>query len=1582
MADEGRELDLVGKVEFRIAVADTDAKLERVLQTYLAPLLLKLTSSQKVRNKVIEVCQHVTTRTAPPSAIKLPVAALFKQFRDVENALVRHFDLQYIQRGVGRLPVSERVQILQELMRDVVLFQSDRQASQMFHLLLELLPLWEMPEKGSKDDTSLRTFLSLSPDSAGYLASRLQRFFLLETKGQSHGLDPNEVTFFNLGKADGLWEYSLLLRTKIAAAKLISSGAFTTEEQLMPAVVLSADSNATLSSIGDTMFKQTAFDLEDSSAVTELFQLYFRSRPKLQTRILSLLSKSQEASTRTEKIMQILTRQLGGEQPAGLEGSKLRAQIFAFLTWVARVGPTVREIAPLAVSSLKEFVESQGWPSSRTVGHSLSQPELDIRAHAYEALGLFAPSSGGSADLDTIRWLFTALRCDDSSPQSFVSIEQALGRVMNTSVADLDEKAMGELRSLFLWNMTAAIGDEDSIFGFSTKRSVKYTTVRFSNRCFPFNDVEARWIDLLAVGNASSDRSEIAEEGRKGLDPYWYRMLNPAKDGAWISTKGGIHHVFPSFKTFVQSIFQNPERSQLIVKSLNQYAETLTACVSFARNLLVEEALSETTDLDMAREPEWERRIDALLANDQQARSMTQNVLREMEESLFQIFLNTAFTGLTAGQTRCAEHLMVLCSLSSNSLLMYFLDNVQPLMDAVLSNSKVSQVYAAKLIGILVSHPNFAQKQRVAILEKLSDILGLWNSAIGQQANQVIGSALALGYIQSRLALRDSHGFDNQSLRLFLRTLLDILNESRDQSLRDAAANAIGSLSLCTAQKTDAISDDFIEPLTKDAKKERPDSIAALGRMIWFFSRSEESALKTAVQGLYDLHEIRRPETQFAIGEALSIAAAGFSSKATMADFDVDADPPGACFNEDFVISVMDKVIPDCKASKPTLRKASAIWLLSLVEYCGKLEFIQSRLRECQAIFSRLLSDRDEVIQETGSRGLGLVFEMGDKSLKDDLVRDLVQSFTGNTVKLSGSITDETELFEPGALPTGDGSVTTYKDIMNLASEVGEPSLVYKFMNLASNNAIWSSRAAFGRFGLSNVLSDSTYLAQNKKFYPKLFRYRFDPNTNVQRAMNDIWTAVVKDSGAVLNEHFDLIIDDLLKCITGKEWRVRQASCDAIADLIQGREVDRYEKYLDQIWRLGFKALDDIKESVRSAAMKLCRTLTNLLIRNLEVGDGNSLRAKKMLDHALPFLRDQLDSGAPAEVRTYAIITLIDILKKSPQRSIRKFAPEILETLLSSLSSMEHESVNYLHLNAEKYGLTTAKIDEARISGMNTSPLTEAIERCLESLDQNTVGEAMDRLESTVKTAIGLPSKVGCSRVLVSLCVRFSALFRPYADKFVRLVRKHILDRNESVSVSYSMALGYLARVATDDEMEETGRYAHKLYFETEDSSHRAVSAEILYAISKNANDRFMSFAAAFLPLAYIARQDVLDQVRENFDKTWKDNVGGSRAVILYFSEITRLVSQHINSSQWAIKHACALAIADLVASHERAFENAQAMTIWPVLEQALAGKTWEGKEKVLAAFVKFSEKSGNVEEEVWSSMKVTKALITSSGSC
>ena len=68
---ENRELDLVVKVEMRIAVANDD-QLESMLKTYLPPLLLKLASEHvSVRNKVATEVFYLVYTLKPPGCFDL-----------------------------------------------------------------------------------------------------------------------------------------------------------------------------------------------------------------------------------------------------------------------------------------------------------------------------------------------------------------------------------------------------------------------------------------------------------------------------------------------------------------------------------------------------------------------------------------------------------------------------------------------------------------------------------------------------------------------------------------------------------------------------------------------------------------------------------------------------------------------------------------------------------------------------------------------------------------------------------------------------------------------------------------------------------------------------------------------------------------------------------------------------------------------------------------------------------------------------------------------------------------------------------------------------------------------------------------------------------------------------------------------------------------------------------------------------------------------------------------------------------------------------------------------------------------------
>lgn len=246
------------------------------------------------------------------------------------------------------------------------------------------------------------------------------------------------------------------------------------------------------------------------------------------------------------------------------------------------------------------------------------------------------------------------------------------------------------------------------------------------------------------------------------------------------------------------------------------------------------------------------------------------------------------------------------------------------------------------------------------------------------------------------------------------------------------------------------------------------------------------------------------------------------------------------------------------------------------------------------------------------------------------------------------------------------------------------------------------------------------------------------------------------------------------------------------------------------------------------------------------------------------------------------------------------------------------------------------------------------------------LGVLQPRLENAMKNAVGLPSKVGSSRVLVSLSTRRMALFRPLSDDFLKLIERLVLDRNETVSSSYAVAAGYIARSASDKQILRLISFAKRLYFESEGDREASIprrsisSGEIMYAVAKYASDRFNALASSALPFVFIAKHDSHEHVKEQFQNTWNEAVGGSRAVLLYLREILELCTTYLDSPQWTLKHTSARAVADAtiaVSSVETSFSEKVGEQLWPAIEKALGGKTWDGKEVILPAFVKFVEK-------------------------
>jgi proteasome component ECM29 len=767
------------------------------------------------------------------------------------------------------------------------------------------------------------------------------------------------------------------------------------------------------------------------------------------------------------------------------------------------------------------------------------------------------------------------------------------------------------------------------------------------------------------------------------------------------------------------------------------------------------------------------------------------------------------------------------------------------------------------IFGIIASNPSVPEDTIETMLSEFCDILELPEGKqqyAGGDIDHRHGALLAIGYLVGRCQYRQ-RTIANDSLVRCANNVVKYLEGAPGSSfnlLANAACQALAEMGRTMllpfpAEKSQDDSmdvgmtmDQVIEKLThlvktcKEAKVQEK-AVLALGHLSIPFSKDQNALSDAVVQALYATADTKQVELAFASGEAWSVIAFGWEAQSMQKYKDVSEMPVLSSISAPFIDfqAIIEKIIKVYVASdRSWYRKAACIWLLSILKFGKDHEIVKKNLGLIHASFSRLLSDRDDFTQEVASKGLGLVYEYGDAKIKEDMLYSLVGTFTEGRTIQAQSVTDNTVLFEQGALgesPDGN-SITTYKELCSLASELNQPDLIYKFMNLANHNAMWTSRRG-AAFGFQNLmaLAEKEMEPYLPRLIPKLYRYQFDPNPRVNQTMKSIWRSLVKDNQKTVDIYFSEIIEDLLGGLGNRQWRIREASCAAITDLVQGRQLTQIEPYLEQLWQMCFRALDDIKDSVRQAATATCRSLTKLTVHYCDPTTVAMADGLKVMDIVMPFL---LQKGVVSDAEDVQKFSLDAVLKvcKTGASLLKKYVPDLIDTLLQSLSckfyfiyillfqklilfffvALEPQSMNYLSFHVDKYNISQEQLDNARLSGAKNSPMMEGIEHCVQQIDEQVMEELTPRILHIIRKGTGLPTKAGCARFIVTLVMNRRAVFTPFADAYLKALSGTIRSKNPVIRKSYATAIGYVCQLATYDRLLSVTKHLKKLYIDEE----------------------------------------------------------------------------------------------------------------------------------------------------------------------
>jgi proteasome component ECM29 len=600
-------------------------------------------------------------------------------------------------------------------------------------------------------------------------------------------------------------------------------------------------------------------------------------------------------------------------------------------------------------------------------------------------------------------------------------------------------------------------------------------------------------------------------------------------------------------------------------------------------------------------------------------------------------------------------------------------------------------------------------------------------------------------------------------------------------------------------------------------------------------SDSSDELNHLIMQKLLDSAQIKQIELHMTLGEALVNCAMGNKSPALRNSW--------TCTEQEWIDKIKETKLQDDKIlnnslnwllnqllekyidnPNPHLRQAASFWLLTLMKKCSTLvDFIDKNLMAIQDAFILRLGENDEVTQEVASKAIGLIYTLANSEQKKYLVSKLMDTLSGNNSKKSTSSTikikdENEEIFKQeqiGKTPDG-ANITTYKELCSLASDLNQPDLIYRFMNLASHNSMWNTRrgVAFGFQTIANLSTDELQ-AHLPSLVPRLYRYQFDPNPKIQQSMISIWNSVItQDNKKIIDQYLDIILDDIEKNMLSNLWRIRESCCLALCDLLKGgRNLEPIIHKFGAFWSLLFKLIDDIKESVRQAAEIAIKSLNRVTI-SYSSSITNLSICENTIKSVIPILIQDGFNSKLDTVRDISVKTVLELTKQSiSSEFLKPYLLDLIPNLLETLSGYEPPDLNYISLKASND--LQEKLDLARVNASRSTPMFEIINLNLKFIVEPLLSELIPRLVDLVKRGLGVATKAGVCHLISLLIDQSPALIAPYAGKLMAVfVNALSSEINKTTRKAYSNCLGSIVKTAKESSIENLLNKLKEWYFE------------------------------------------------------------------------------------------------------------------------------------------------------------------------
>ncbi|KAF8017205.1 hypothetical protein BT93_H2408 [Corymbia citriodora subsp. variegata] len=775
---------------------------------------------------------------------------------------------------------------------------------------------------------------------------------------------------------------------------------------------------------------------------------------------------------------------------------KLKQLGMEFVVWVFKEAKSdqLNLMGPVIFSQIMKTLD----------GYSSSASDTNAKAtktFAFEAIGWLAKRTPQlfRDKVDMAARLFDALKLEEPSLRSTI-------RDATVSLAaaykDASISVLKDLEAILLENLK----QEES--------EVRFCAVKWAIIIFDSQHCPSRYLCMLGAGDPDSHVRKMALEG-----------LFPRNDNGQ-PTHHDISLKYPKLgDTLTYILKQRPEvleSTETREQGLLFPSETYAAMIEFLLKCFESEKLPSEID-----------------GGPSEFSSSVKNMCLLLDHAM-------VFEGSDKLHA-CASRALLAIGSHTPQVIVPHYANKLPWLKQLLSHWDIeTRETAARLLGMVSS-----ALPTTAASALISELVSSISDSRKIRFDYHYGAVCAIGYVTADCICR-TPPIPEVLLQSVLKCLVDVVN-SESATLASIAMQALGHIGLrvplpsiaddsTSADIFMVIQEELRKLLSGDDTKAIQKIAVSLGHVC--VKETSSSRLNIAIDLVFSLCRSKVEDVLFAAGEALSFL---WGTVPVTADTILKTNYTSLSMSSNYLMENMSTsltgynsngMIEDTKDSRASVRNAittrliedlpyscrkeercaGAVWLLSLTMYCGHDANIHQMLPEIQEAFVHLLCKQNELTQELASQGISIVYELGHASMKKNLVNALVKALITGSMKRNRAtkLAEDSEVSQVGAIGSG-GKLSAYKKLCKMASDVGQPGLIYKFVDLANHHASLHSKrgAAFGFTRIAKQAEDALQ-PHLSALIPGLLRYQYDPDKNVQDTMAHIWKALVKDQRELL----------------------------------------------------------------------------------------------------------------------------------------------------------------------------------------------------------------------------------------------------------------------------------------------------------------------------------------------------------------------------------------------------------------------------------------------------------------------------------